>query len=105
MTTFELLFNVLFVMSDVYVAVSAALQVKTHHDVVQKYAFNFSSFNSFTKHDSEKENIKKIQICLTTVGSTKVKTFFINKQHKPTVLLFSHVPQRCRKKTILEYNK
>jgi len=31
-------------MSDVYVAVSEAMQVKKHHGVAQKYAFTFSSF-------------------------------------------------------------
>jgi len=52
---------------------------------------------------SEKKNNKKIQI--TTVGSKKVKTCFVSKQH--TVLLFSHMMQCYRKKydITVQYNK
>jgi len=40
--------------------------------------------------------VKNENIQITTVGSTKVKTFFVNRQH--TILLFSHMTQGYRKK-------
>jgi len=50
------------VSSDVYVTVSEMLQFKTHYDVVQKFAFTFSTFSTFTKKWLRKREQWKIQI-------------------------------------------
>jgi len=50
LTNCELLFNVLFISSHVYVTVSEVLQFKMHYNVVQKFAFTFNMLNIFTNN-------------------------------------------------------
>jgi len=63
---FELLFNVLFITSDVYVTVSEVLKFETHYGV-QKFAFTFSrpTFNTFTnKRLRKREQLEALGQCI-----------------------------------------
>jgi len=77
--------------------VSEVLQFKMHYYVVQKFAFAFSTFNTFYL---EKQNNEKIQI--TADGSTKGRHSLLTSS-----IQFYYSVISCRatgKNTILQYN-
>ena len=85
---FELLFNVYsLVLMFMWLRVTCVLQ--SYHDVVQKWAFILLVRLTRLQTNRKKRTMKNtyndwlidwVHI-LTTFGSTKVKTFFVNKQH------------------------